>query len=223
MSNRVPMVKICGLRDADTALATAKSGADFIGLNFVEGVRRQLKVMEGAAVVSGYRLRAGRKKYRMKIVGLFRNQPAAWVNEVSKRVVLDYVQLCGDEDEMYMRSMWRPVLKQVRVRQGMSVAALGAEVQSHLDAGRMVVLDRYDEKTPGGSGKTFDWSVAEGIADRDGVLLAGGLTPGNVASAIRMLRPWGVDVSSGVESDGVKDRRKIQDFIETAKAADPVV
>ena len=55
-----------------------------------------------------------------------------------------------------MRSMWRPVLKQVRVRQGMSVAALGAEVQSHLDAGRMVVLDRYDEKTPGGSGKTFD-------------------------------------------------------------------
>ena len=84
MSNRVPMVKICGLRDADTALATAKSGADFIGLNFVEGVRRQLKVMEGAAVVSGYRLRAGRKKYRMKIVGLFRNQPAAWVNEVSQ-------------------------------------------------------------------------------------------------------------------------------------------
>ena len=223
MSNRVPMVKICGLRDADTALATAKSGADFIGLNFVEGVRRQLKVMEGAAVVSGYRLRAGRKKYRMKIVGLFRNQPAAWVNEVSKRVVLDYVQLCGDEDETYMRSMWRPVLKQVRVRQGMSVAALGAEVQSHLDAGRMVVLDRYDEKTPGGSGKTFDWSVAEGIADRDGVLLAGGLSPDNVASAIRMLRPWGVDVSSGVETDGVKDRRKIQDFIETAKAADPAV
>ena len=221
MSSRVPMVKICGLRHADTALATAKSGADFMGLNFVEGVRRQLKVMEGAAVVSGYRLRAGRKKYRMKIVGLFRNQPAAWVNAVSKRVVLDYVQLCGDEDETYMRSMWRPIMKQVRVTKDMSAATLEAAVRVHLDAGRMVVLDRYDETTPGGSGMTFDWSVAKGVADRDGVLLAGGLTPDNVTSAIRMLQPWGVDVSSGVETDGVKDRLKIQEFIETAKASRP--
>ena len=217
------MVKICGLRDADTALAAAKSGADFMGLNFVEGVRRQLKVMEGAAVVSGYRLRAGRKKYPAKIVGLFRNQPADWVNEVSKRVVLDYVHLCGDEDETYMRSMWRPILRQVRIKPGMSGDALEAEVQSHLDAGRMVVLDHYDENTLGGAGKTFDWSVAEGVADRDGVLLAGGLTPDNVASAIQRLRPWGVDVSSGVETDGVKDRRKIRDFIETAKATGPAV
>ena len=218
MSGRVPMVKICSLRDADTALSAAKSGADFVGLNFVEGVRRQLKVMEGAAVVARYRLRADRNKYPTKFVGLFRNQPADWVNEVSKRVVLDYVHLCGDEDETYMRSMWRPILKQVRIRPGMTGTALAAEVQNHLDAGRMVVLDHYDEKTLGGAGKTFDWSIAKGIASRDGVLLAGGLDPYNVASAVEMLRPWGVDVSSGVETDGEKDRNKIREFIATAKA-----
>ena len=219
MSNRVPKVKICSLRDADTALAAAKSGADFVGVNFVEGVRRQLKVMEGAAVVARYRLRADRKKYPTKFVGLFRNQPADWVNEVSKRVVLDYVHLCGEEDEAYMRTMWRPILRQVRIRPGTTATALGAEVQHHLDAGRMVVLDHYDEKTLGGAGKTFDWSIAKGIADRDGVLLAGGLDPDNVASAIQMLRPWGVDVSSGVETDGEKDRTKIREFIAAARAA----
>ena len=111
-----------------------------------------------------------------------------------------------------MRSMWRPILRQVRIKPGMSGDALETEVQSHLDAGRMVVLDHYDENTLGGAGKTFDWSVAEGVADRDGVLLAGGLTPDNVASAIQKLRPWGVDVSSGVETDGVKDRKKIRGF-----------
>ena len=219
MNDHVPKVKICSLRDADTALAAAKSGADFVGLNFVEGVRRQLKVMEGAAVVARYRLRAPRNKYPTKFVGLFRNQPADWVNEVSKRVVLDYVHLCGEEDETYMRSMWRPILRQVRIRPGTTGTALGAEVQHHLDAGRMVVLDHYDEKTLGGAGKTFDWSIAKGIADREGVLLAGGLDPDNVASAVEMLRPWGVDVSSGVETDGEKDRDKIREFIDTAKAA----
>ena len=218
MSDHVPKVKICSLRNAETALAAAKSGADFVGVNFVEGVRRQLKVMEGAAVVARYRLRAPRNMYPTKFVGLFRNQPSDWVNEVSKRVVLDYVHLCGEEDEAYMRSMWRPILRQVRIRPGTTASALGDEVQHHLDAGRMVVLDHYDEQTLGGAGKTFDWSIAKGIADRDGVLLAGGLDPTNVASAVQMLRPWGVDVSSGVETDGEKDRNKIRKFIEMARA-----
>lgn len=221
MSNRVPKVKICSLRDAETALSAAKSGADFVGVNFVEGVRRQLKVMEGAAVVARYRLRAPRNRYPTKFVGLFRNQPADWVNEVSKRVVLDYVHLCGEEDETYMRSMWRPILRQVRIRPGTTADELGAAVQHHLDGGRMVVLDHYDEKTLGGAGKTFDWSVARGVADREGVLLAGGLSPDNVASAIQTLRPWGVDVSSGVETDGEKDRNKIREFIEIAKSTGP--
>ncbi len=219
MSGYKPKVKICGIRDADVAFDAAKAGADFLGLCFVEGVRRQLKVMEGAAIVARYRLRADVKGYETKFAGLFRNQPRDWVNEVSKRAALDYVHLCGEEDESYMRSMWRPILRQVRVRGEMSAKDLEEIVLPHLDAGRMVVLDRYDEDTPGGSGKTFDWSAAEGVASRDGVLLAGGLSPDNVNAAIERLRPWGVDVSSGVETDGVKDRKKVRAFIREVRRA----
>ncbi len=77
----------------------------------------------------------------------------------------------------------------------------------------MVVLDAYDRSTPGGAGRSFEWSLAEGIVNLDGVLLAGGLTPENVADAVEVLSPWGVDVSSGVETDGEKDAVKIHDFI----------
>jgi phosphoribosylanthranilate isomerase len=114
--------------------------------------------------------------------------------------------------------MWKPVFRQVRVRPETTPESLAAQMQPHLDAGRVVLLDRYDEKTPGGSGKSFDWSVAEGIASRERVLLAGGLTPENVAKAVQQLRPWGVDVSSGVETDGQKDHAKIRAFIEAARS-----
>ena len=86
-------------------------------------------------------------------------------------------------------------------------------------AGRIVLLDKYDTKVPGGSGSSFDWSVAEGIASREGVLLAGGLTPENVGEAISQLSPWGVDISTGVETDGVKDHAKIRAFVEAVRAA----
>ena len=217
MSGYKPKIKICGIRDADIALDAAKAGVDLLGLVFVEGVRRQLKVMEGAAVVARYRLRADVRGYRTRFVGLFRNQPRDWVNEVSKRAALDYVQLCGEEDEDYVRGIWRPVLRQIRVRSEMTAAHLEEAASPHLNAGRMVLLDRFDEDTPGGSGKTFDWSKAEGVADKDGVLLAGGLSPDNVEDAIERLRPWGVDVSSGVESGGVKDREKIRAFVAAAR------
>ena len=80
-------------------------------------------------------------------------------------------------------------------------------------------LDRFDKTTPGGSGLSFDWSTARGIANRKNVLLAGGLKPENVQSAITQLSPWGVDVASGVETDGIKDPDRIRAFIEAARSA----
>ena len=154
-----------------------------------------------------------------RVVGLFRNQPPAFVNGVARTASLDMVQLCGDENDAYYAQMDLPVLRQVRVRPGASASDLEAEVKAHLDAGRMVVLDAYHPDTPGGAGKTFDWSVAAGVAFMDGVLLAGGLTPDNVTDAIQQLNAWGVDVSSGVETDGVKDDVKIHDFITAALSA----
>ncbi len=259
-----PKVKICGLRDVESALAAADAGADFLGFNFIEGVRRQLQPHDGQMLVRGFRIRGHRRRAgggaprlrsgqagqasahdvrpepvegprrddgapRLRsgqavqplLVGLFRNQDAGFVNEVTRMADLDIVHLCGEEDEAYIRSMWKPVFRQVRVRAGTTPGQLAAEVQPHLDAGRYVVLDRYDENTPGGAGVAFDWSAADGVASQERVLLAGGLTPENIRSAITRLRPWGVDVSSGVETDGVKDHDKIRAFVAAAKGVAP--
>jgi phosphoribosylanthranilate isomerase len=118
-----------------------------------------------------------------------------------------------------MRRMWKPVVRQVCVKAGTTPAELASVVRPHLDAGRTVLLDSYDKDTPGGSGVAFDWAAAEGVASLERVLLAGGLTPGNVRTAVGRLHPWGVDVASGVETDGVKDDAKVRAFIAAAKGA----
>lgn len=217
MSNAIK-VKICGVQTVEAALVAAESGADFLGFNFVEGVRRQLQAAEGIALINDFRDAYG-KRGELKVVGLFRNQDLAWVNDVVEQAGLDCVQLADDEDDSYVTSINRPVMRQVRVKPGMTQGELAASVQVELGAGRKVLLDRYDAKAPGGAGIRFDWSVAQGVANSEGVLLAGGLTPGNVGDAIRQLQPWGVDVASGVETDGVKDHDKIRAFIAAARAA----
>ena len=220
----VPKVKICGLRDGDSAVEAASAGADYLGVVLVEGVRRQLTRFEAQDVVRNYRIRARDHRVNRlrekgpKVVGLFRNQDARWVNKAAQQVDLDCVQLNGEEDEAYMRAMWKPVIRQVRVKSDVSRKELSDLVDHHLSQDRIVLLDRYDDDAPGGTGKTFDWNIAEGIADREGVLLAGGLYPENVDGAIQQLTPWGVDVSTGVETDGNKDHSKIRAFIETAKS-----
>ncbi len=219
-----PKVKICGLRAGDAAVEAARAGADFLGFVLVEGVRRQLTPFQAQEVVRNYRIRA--RDHRVKrlrekssqVVGLFRNQDARWVNKAAQQIDLDYVHLCGDEDEAYIRAMWKPVLRQVRVKPQMSRDQLEDLVGHHLSNGRMVVLDHYDKDTFGGAGKTFNWDIADGIADQEGVLLAGGLDPYNVSDAVNRLSPWGVDASSGVETDGIKDHAKIRSFIQTAKS-----
>jgi phosphoribosylanthranilate isomerase len=219
----VTKVKICGLRTAEAARVAASAGADYLGFVFVEGVRRQLKAFEGQAVIRSYRTRGDRRDRRRgrgpQVVGLFGNQDADWVNQVARQMDLDCVQVTGDGDEVHARRIHRPVFRQVRIKAETTPDELSETVQTQLDAGRTVVLDRYDAKVPGGGGVSFDWAVAEKVASREGVLLAGGLTPENVGDAIRQLRPWGVDVSSGVETDGVKDHGKIIAFIEAVRSA----
>ena len=218
-----PKVKICGIRDGDSAVEAVRAGADFLGVVLVEGVRRQLTRFQAQEVVRNYRIRARDHRIKRlrekgaKVVGLFRNQDVRWVNKTAQEVDLDCVQLNGEEDEAYMRAMWKPVIRQVRIKSEMSQDELSDLVDHHLSLDRIVLLDRYEEHQPGGTGKMFDWGIAEGIADRNGVLLAGGLTPSNVDSAVEQLKPWGVDVSTGVETDGIKDHLKIRAFIETAK------
>ena len=216
-----PMVKICGLRSSEHALVAAAAGADLLSFNFIEGVRRQLQPAEGRSILSGYRAAHGPGGPRA--VGLFLNQPASFVNEVSASAGLDLAQLCGNESPEYAALIEIPTLKQVRVREGATPSQLRQVVEEELRHHEMIVLDRYDPATPGGAGIAFDWRAAEGVADMPNVLLAGGLTPENVRTAIASLHAWGVDVSSGVETGGVKDSEKIRAFIEAAHTPDRTI
>ena len=214
--------KICGLREVEHAVAGARAGASFLGFVFVPGVRRQLTVERARAVIEGYRHVLGGDGPRL--VGLFANQTEDEVNTTVRRCGLDLAQLCGDESPDYWGRIDAAVIKQIKVRDAGSkeatVARATEAVQEALDAGAMALLDTYEPGALGGTGRSFDWSVAGAIAAESDVMVAGGLTPSNVQDAIATVRPWGVDVSSGVETDGVKDIAKIVAFAEGVRSAD---
>ncbi len=206
--------KICGLRDAANALVAADAGADFVGFNFVPGVRRRIPVEDARAAIDELRQRCDGTPPR--VVGLFADQPADEVNSTVDACGLDLVQLCGQESGDYMRLVDAPVIKMLRVRDDDSLEEAVARTMRDADAlvsdGHRVHLEGYVPGAKGGTGHTFDWRVAERVAEQHGIILAGGLDPGNVRPAIDAVSPWAVDVSSGVETDGVKDPAKIRAF-----------
>ena len=215
-------LKICGLRDADNALAAAEAGADYLGFNFVPGARRQLTAEQARSIILDYRRR--RPQNGPRLVGLFADQPMDDVIRTVDYCSLDMAQLCGDEPPEYWRGLSVPVIKQIRVRdQGPQVKAVAEtlrRVEEIVAAGYLAMLDKYEEGSLGGTGRSFDWSIAAQIGGFQDFLLAGGLTGENVGRAIATVAPWGVDVSSGVETDGVKDAKKIAAFAEEVARAD---
>lgn len=240
------LVKICGLRDVETALETAKAGADFIGLMFVAESKRRVTPQECYDIVEALKEKRtqGRDavfegpvrgevsarswygawadaiemavaRYRPLIVGVFAGMSADEVNNIADAAGLDLVQLAGGEDDEFVRRVERPVLRVVHVKEGMTAEDVEDRSTPGVSAGLM--LDTYSKSALGGTGETFDWSVAAELARIRPFLLAGGLTPETVAGAVSQVEPWGVDVSSGVETDGTKDIEKIRAFIRAAK------
>ena len=215
-------LKICGLRDAGNALVAARAGADFLGLNLVPGVRRQITPQQARDIID--RVRDDLSGDTPRLVGLFADQTLDEVNQIVKHCGLDMVQLCGDEPPDYWRRVAVPIIKQIKVRDDAGPERAGAvaagKVAAVIAAGHTAMLDRYETGALGGTGRSFDWRVASTIAGRYDVVLAGGLTPENVARAIAAVQPWGVDVSSGVETGGVKDPAKIRAFARQVQSAD---
>jgi len=209
-------VKICGITDVAHALAAAEAGADFIGLVFAPSKRR-IDVEQATEIV------AALKGLKPMVVGVFVNAPADSVNRIAEYCGLDWVQLSGDEPWEYSRDIQRPVIKAIRVRseQGSEdiLAQIASGYQGHGE-GLICLLDCHVEGSYGGTGQSFDWGLARQVSHRFPVIIAGGLSPENVSEAIRVARPWGVDVSSGVETEGAKDIFKIKSFIEAVRKAD---
>jgi phosphoribosylanthranilate isomerase/ribosomal protein S18 acetylase RimI-like enzyme len=210
------IVKICGLTNLDDALAAAGLGADYLGFNFYPKSPRSIAELDCERIVAALR----REFPQTVCAGVFVNHPPADVARIVKRCGLDAAQLSGDEtpDALAALSAAKvPAFKAVRApidedRLTQLAEAGTAEPALLLDAN---VAGRY-----GGTGHTADWGWARSIAARRPVFLAGGLTPDNVADAIRNVRPWGVDTASGVEkSAGRKDRRMMADFLAAATQA----
>ena len=219
-------IKICGLQRLADAQAAAAAGVDYIGLVFVPGHRRCLDTA-AAELAAQLRATAG---HCPQIVGLFVDQPLAAVRQIIQDVPLDAVQLCGQESPDYCRQLRQEesvtVIKVLHIpdQAGDDDAAaelldgLETVMRQYQEAGCLITLDRLVAGLPGGTGQSFDWNIAAQLSRKGHqFLLAGGLTPANVAAAIAQVRPWGVDVSSGVETAGLKDPAKIQAFV--AKAA----
>ena len=213
--------KICGLRDVESSLAAADAGADFLGFNFVHGVRRQITFEEGRSIISRVAGEVGED--RPGLVGLFADQDIDEVNEIIVSCDLDYAQLCGSEEPNYWDQVRANIIKQIRVKplasEQETVDATLVRVKDVVSRGNIALLDSYKKGFLGGTGHTFDWSIAAQVAQEYDVVLAGGLAPDNVVTAIRHVNPWMVDVSTGVETDGVKDPTRIRAFAEAVRSA----
>jgi phosphoribosylanthranilate isomerase len=211
-------IKICGVKDEDTALAAAEAGVDYIGMVFAASPR-QVTTTEAQRIAAALK----KLKAKAKVVGVFVNERMTTVRKIADMCRLDWAQLSGDESWEYGAELDRPLIKVVRVKAGGAV-----EIAEQLADGKkqmaekkyLALLDTAAGDKYGGTGITFDWSLAKLAVKKYDVIIAGGLTPTNVGRAIKQIKPWGVDVSSGVETRGVKDVKKMIKFIEAVREAD---
>ena len=219
-------VKICSVRAVEHAVWAREAGADAIGMIFADAPRRiDLKVARAVRRELGPRIeiaeastdtveRERRAADQPLLVGVFARQSVDAIERVLERVDLDLVQLSGGEHPALARRIRRAVIRAVHVSGGMTAQSVLREIDrapntiTHLDA---------KSKQGGGAGQRIDWLIAAEVASCRPLVLAGGLNPVNVGDAVSQVRPWAVDVSSGVETDGAKDRDKIRAFIAAAK------
>ncbi|NJD07741.1 MAG: phosphoribosylanthranilate isomerase [Methylococcaceae bacterium] len=195
-------VKICGFTRSEDAAEAARLGADAIGLVFYPPSPRHVDIDRAVAICRTL-------PAFVTVVGLFVDEAREGVEQVMDRVPLDLLQFHGDEPAEYCRSFGRPYFKAVRMAAGTDLAGLA---KAYGDA-RGLLLDADDAQAKGGTGTRFDWALVPERCTLP-VILAGGLKPDNVVAALEQVRPYAVDVSSGVESaKGIKDHNKMAAFL----------
>jgi phosphoribosylanthranilate isomerase len=199
-------IKICGICDLDSAQAAAEAGADLLGFHFCDSDRR-VTPEEARSILDELSVRP-------KIVGVFIDEDPGEVRRVGDLLDLDLVQLHGSEAPGF--DAGRPVMKVLKVRDGMAPDA--GEAGSWPDP---IMLDSWSVDQRGGTGQAWDWDLARPLLESRRVFIAGGLQPGNVGKVVSAFKPYGVDVSSGVEARvRVKDLEKMRAFVRAVRLAE---
>ena len=242
------LVKICGNRTPADVLTAAEAGADFVGIVFAESSRR-VDVDEAQAMVRALGRPLAEHEFELPpparphireevdewfrhgsqvieaylevkrplTVGVFADQPIEEVNELAAEAGVDLVQLSGDESWECCLLLAKQAIQVLHV----SPLDSPSDPMDYVEPGfaLALMLDAAHGPYRGGGGKPFDWEVARLVAERMPVFLAGGLTPENVGEAVRRVRPWSVDVSSGTERDGRKDHERVREFVRAVRSA----
>jgi phosphoribosylanthranilate isomerase len=201
-------VKICGITRLQDARYAVEAGADALGFVFYEKSPRHVGAAQAAALCAAL-------PPFVTAVGLFVDAEPDFVSAVLAQVPLDLLQFHGDESPADCAAFGRPYIKAIRVRPETDLLKCAADFA----AARGLLLDAWVPGVPGGTGERFDWNLIPAQLPKP-VILSGGLAPGNVAEAVRRVRPWAVDVSSGVEAaKGIKDPDLVAQFVKEAKNA----
>jgi phosphoribosylanthranilate isomerase len=207
------MVKICGITSLEDAAAAVEAGADLLGFNFYSASPRYIEPVHCQVIIAGLKERG----LHLNLIGVFVNAPLEQIRTIMQSCDLHRAQLSGDEPPEVLDGLQGRGYKALRVKdaEGLQSAQQRYPIQSAPPA---YLIDAYRPGEYGGTGQTADWSLAAELSSRVPILLAGGLTAENVAQAVSQVRPWGVDVASGVESaPGIKDHHKMRRFIQQAR------
>lgn len=201
--DRRTRVKICGITRLEHARFASGALADFLGFIFVEGTPRYIAPEKAAEIISWIE--------GPRAVGVFMNETAERINAVTADSGVHMVQLHGEESPEVCRQVLAPVIKAFRVKPGMSRDVVIEMLRPYRDVAEYFLFDSWVEGVAGGTGHTFDWNIIRDLSEDWPVMLAGGISAGNVRRAVNLVQPHAVDVSSGVElSPGIKDFDRIE-------------
>ena len=207
-------IKVCGMTDLAEANGLVAAGVDALGFIFVEASPRNVNPEKVRKIVASL-------PPFVDAVGVFVDQELEVVNEIAKYCGLTMVQLHGSESPQYCEAVSGRVVKTFSIRSDAEVSETNPFYDPYLEVVSGILLDTYHEKVAGGSGQTFDWGLIKKCRPAAPLILAGGLTPDNIAAAIRQVRPFAVDVNSGVEtSPGVMDIAAVERLVETVRVTD---